>query len=202
VLSLVESPLHGFLKKLGMAFLLNQGCFIVDTEVPLTVLGQRRLHDLDDHHVIDVCGVGEGFFAAEGEPYQDGQVAGTRGFELTHNVLRGIEVKVSRSDFRNGFVCSGCNYNYLFTPMRLVPPSALPRGVGLIEYNKHKFSVDPRDDGTCGLRGLRVVRNPSFKRIGHQQLDNATSYMARRALGDRMGALLDDLLRSNPERCQ
>jgi hypothetical protein len=198
VLSLVESPLHGFLKKLGMAFLVNQGCFIVDTEVPLTMLGQRRLHDLDEHHVIDVCGVGERFFAAEGEPSPDGQGLESRGLELTHNILRGIEVKISRSDFRNGFVCSGCNYNYLLIPMRLVPPSALPRGVGLIEYNKHKFSVEPKDDGTYGLRGLRVVRNLSFKRIRHHQVDNATSYMARRALGDRMGALLDDLMQSSP----
>ena len=58
-----------------------------------------------------------------------------RYLEVRQNILRGIEVKVSRADFRNGFFCTGCNYNYLLTPMRLVSPSILPTGVGLIEYN-------------------------------------------------------------------
>ena len=44
---MVESDLHGFLKKVGAAFLINQGCFLVDTEVPLTRFGQRRMGELD-----------------------------------------------------------------------------------------------------------------------------------------------------------
>lgn len=188
---MVESRLHGFLKKLGAAFLLNQGCFLVESEVPLTRFGQRRLHDLDGHHVIDVCGVGERFFSPKGRS-TDGDLEECR-YDLKLNILRGIEVKVSKSDFRNGFVCAGCNYNYLLTPMRLVPPSAVPKGVGLIEYNKYKFSATLNDEGAFGFKGLRVVKNPSFKGIKHYQLDNAIAHMARRKLAYDAEALLCDI---------
>ena len=126
-----ESPLHAFLKRVGAAFLVNQGCFLVDTEVPLSRTG--RTHELDDHRVVDVCGVGERLFEAERGLLAD-YVGPTGGRpEVKRNVLRGVEVKVSRSDFRNGFFCSGCNFNYLLTPMRLVSPWEIPRGVGLVE---------------------------------------------------------------------
>jgi hypothetical protein len=195
----VESRLHEFLKKIGEAFLLNQGCFLVDTEVPLTRYGQRRLHALDERHVIDVCGLGErfsklGWGAAQGD---DGP--NSRDYEVKRNVLRGIEVKVSRSDFRNGFVCTGCSYNYLLTPMRLVSPSEVPRGVGLIEYNRYKFAAELNEDGAFALRGVRVVRRPAFKRIRHYQVDNATSRMVCRLNVNRPKELLEGLLRGHSE---
>ena len=131
-----ESDLHSFLKKVGAAFLLNQGCFLVDTEVPLTRFGQRRLGELDDHHIIDVCGVGERLSRA---PRALTLEEGLGGYncEVAENVLRGVEVKISRSDFRGGLICSGCNYHYVLTPMRLVSPWEVPRGVGLIEFNRY-----------------------------------------------------------------
>jgi len=196
VLSLVESRLHGFLKKVGMAFLVNQGCFLVDSEVPLTMFGQRRLSDLDGRRVIDVCGVGEGFFKPDdGRP--EGLWLGE--YELKRNILRGVEVKVSRSDLRNGFVCSGCNYNYLLTPMKLTSPSAMPRGVGLIEYNRYKFSVELDEDGRFCFEGLRVVRNPSFRRIRHYVVDNATAHIAQRRLTGELDALLDEMVEGHSE---
>lgn len=196
MLSLVESRLHGFLKKVGMAFLINQGCFLVDTEIPLTMFGQRRLHDLDGHHVIDVCGVGERFFTPD-EGYSDERGRGD--YELKRNILRGVEVKVSKSDLRNGFVCSGCNYNYLLAPMRLVPPSALPRGVGLVEYNRYKFSAELVGDDRFCFEGLRVVRNPSFKRVRHYMVDNATAHMSQRRLTGSLDDLLDEMVEGHSE---
>jgi hypothetical protein len=166
-----------FLKKVGAAFLLNQGCFLVDIEVPLSRFGQRRIHELDEHHVIDVCGVGERFVKPQDTPDEG---VDPRRLEVRQNVLRGIEVKVSRNDFRNGFFCTGCNYNYLLTPMRLVGPGSLPPGVGLIEYNRYKFSAELREERSFGFRGLRVVRKASFRRISRYQVDNATSFMIRR----------------------
>jgi len=88
-----------------------------------------------------------------------------RPFEVSWNILRGIEVKVSRGDFRNGFVCSGCNYNYLLTPMRLVAPYEVPKGVGLIEYNKYKISCELTEEDTFRFEGLRVVKRPVFRKI-------------------------------------
>jgi hypothetical protein len=172
-----ESRLHGFLKKVGVAFLLNQECFMVDTEVSLSRFGQIRLSNLDARHVIDVCGVGERLRKVRGQPYGEGRGL----YEVGENILRGVEVKVSRSDFRNGFVCTGCNYNYLLTPMRLVAPWEIPKGVGLIEYNKHKFSVEPTDEDRLAFTGLRVVKKASFRSIGRIQVDNTVACIARRS---------------------
>lgn len=73
-----ESDLHAFLKKVGLAFLYNQNCFLIATEVYLSRRGQQKIHDLNNHNVIDVLGVGE-------RHDQNGERI---------NVLRGIEVKV------------------------------------------------------------------------------------------------------------
>jgi len=184
----VESRLHGFLKKVGAAFLVNQGCFLVDTEVPLGRFGQRRL-DLDEHHVIDVCGVGERFFKLR----EKDEELGRGDYEVARNVLRGVEVKVSRSDFRNGFVCTACNFNYLLTPMRLVAPWEVPRGVGLVEYNRHKFSFEQVEDDSLKFTGLRVVKKASFRKISRFQVDNTTAFIARRRNGKELEALLEDI---------
>jgi hypothetical protein len=148
----------------------------VDIEVPLSRFGQRRIHELDEHHVIDVCGVGERFVRPRGIPDEG---VDPRRLEVRQNVLRGVEVKVSRGDFRNGFFCTGCNYNYLLTPMRLVSPGSLPPGVGLIEYNRFKFSAELREEGLFGLRGLRVVKR-------HQLHDQEEE--REQARGDSLGA--------------
>lgn len=193
----MESRLHGFLKKLGVAFLLNQGCFLVDTEVALTRFGQRQLHELDGRHVIDVCGVGD-MFLPTSRRRRKPESEDPR-YLFKHIILRGIEVKVSRSDFRNGFVCSGCNYNYLLTPMRLVSPSELPRGVGLIEYNKYKFSVELTEEDVFNFKGLRVVKKPSFRRMMQCQIDSATAYISRRKAGERTKGLLDELVKGHSD---
>ena len=181
---------------MGAAFLLNQGCFLVDTEVPLGRTG--RTHELDDHRVVDVCGVGERFFEADRELLTDYAEPLRTRHEVKRNVLRGVEVKVSRSDFRNGFYCSGCNYNYLLAPMRLVSPWELPRGVGLVEYNRYKFSVELAEE-RFAFRGLRVVRKASFRRVGQHQIDNATTHMAKRRLERGSEALLVELLEGHSE---
>lgn len=148
-------------------------------------LGLERYTDLDSHTVIDVCGVGlkyltrmkKGTCQIELQKSdQDGQYE----YEYGFNILRGIEVKVSRSDFRNGFMCSGCNYHYLLTPMRLVAPYEVPKGVGLIEYNRYKFSCELNEEESdmpskrpFRIGGLRVVKHPVFRNIPQFQIDNA-----------------------------
>ena len=185
-----ESDLHAYLKKVGAAFLVNRGCFLVDTEVPLSRTAQT--HELDDHRVVDVVGVGERFFAARASTLVD-YAEPIRECEVLRNILRGIEVKVSRSDYRNGFFASGCNYNYLLTPMRLVAPWEIPRGVGLIEYNGYKFGVERREEGGFAFRGLRVVVKPSFKSIRQHQVDNATSCIVKRRIDDPEETLYEEL---------
>ena len=181
---------------MGAAFLINQGCFLVDTEVPLSRFGQRRIHELDEHHVIDVCGVGERFVRPQDTPDEG---VDPRRLEVRQNVLRGVEVKVSRGDFRNGFFCTGCNYNYLLTPMHLVSPGSLPPGVGLIEYNRFKFSAELREEGPFVFSGLRVVRKASFRSISRYQVDNATSFMVRRKIENRSEEMFQELAEGHRE---
>ncbi|NQT08506.1 hypothetical protein HQ586_05460 [Candidatus Bathyarchaeota archaeon] len=188
-----ESDLHGFLKRVGAAFLLNQGCFLVDTEVPLSRFGQTMLHDLDGHHVIDVCGVGERFFRLR----EGREELGPGDYEVTQNILRGVEVKVSRGDFRNGFVCTACNFNYLLTPMRLVAPWEVPRGVGLVEYNRYKFDLELTEEDVFRFRGLRVVKKASFRRTSRFQVDNATAFIAKRRTEEARKVLLAELRRTH-----
>lgn len=185
-----ESPLHAFLKRVGSAFLVNQDCFLVDTEVSLSRTGHT--HELDNHLIIDICGVGERYFQAEKELLTDYKLPMNGIHEVKRNVIRGIEVKISRSDFKNGFYCSGCNYNYLLTPMRLVSPWELPEGVGLIEYNKYKFSVELNEE-RFSFRGLRVIKKSSYRRVKQHQIDNATVQMIRRRLNDNREILLEEL---------
>jgi hypothetical protein len=182
---LVESGLHAFLKRVGAAFLLNQGCFLVDTEVPLSRTG--RTHELDDHRVVDVCGVGERFFEADRELLMDYAEPLRVRHEVKRNVLRGVEVKVSRSDFRNGFYCSGCNYNYLLTPMKLVSPWELPKGVGLVEYNRYKFSVELAEE-RFAFRGLRVVKKGGAASDRQRDGPYGQAQTSRRPRGPPRGA--------------
>jgi len=171
-----ESDLHAYLKQVGAAFLMNQGCFLVDIEVPLCRYGQQMIHDLDDHHIVDVCGIGERFYNFNDSSLGRGE------YEVTRNILRGIEVKVSRSDFRNGFICTACNYNYLLT---------------LVEYNKYKFSVELTEENKFQFKGLRVVKKSQHRSISPFQVDNATAYIARRRTNTQLEKILETLKSRN-----
>jgi len=176
-----ESDLHRFLKYIGLAYLHNQRCVLTATEVRLRKPTGEEMDrdDRDNKYVIDVIGWGEKpvyetKHYSTGHPYK--RKIGSR------NILRGIEVKTSVLDFKNGFASSGCNYHYLLTPMRLVNPTELPNWMGLIEFNRYKF--------TCGYSsqterfswdGIKLVKNPKFIDL-EERLVNATMWeLAKRA---------------------
>lgn len=177
---------------MGKLWLYNQLCHSVETEVALNHLGLLRYYELDNKKVVDVVGVGLKYFDYRRRKIQDEEYGGFKldnpeQYVIGYNVLRGVEVKVSRGDFRNGFACTGCNYNYLLTPMRLVSPGVVPRGVGLIEYNRYKFSCEPvdQDDGNPGrrpfkLRGLRVVKPATYKHIPQFHIDHVIEQISQR----------------------
>ncbi len=184
-----KSPRHLFLKNVGKAFLYNQGCYLVDTEVKLNQLGLKRFDELDSHTVIDVCGAGLKYFPhskrrLRQEDFHNFDIANPQKYEYGYNIIRGIEIKVSRSDFRNWFICSGCNYHYVLTPMRMLASYEVPKGVGLIEYNRYKFSCELNIDESYELSNrafhlndLRVVKRPVFRNIPQFQIDNAIARM-------------------------
>lgn len=159
----------------------------------LNHLGLKRFHELDNHTVIDVCGVGLKYFPygrkgmSQQDEFQDLELKDPRRYEYGYNILRGIEVKISRSDFRNGFICSGCNYNYVLAPMRMIAPYEVPKRVGLIEYNKYKFTceLNVEEAEKAGRRafsfkGLRVVKRPIYRNIPQFQIDNAIARILER----------------------
>jgi len=192
-----ESPRHAFLKEVGKLWLYNQLCHSVETEVALNHLGLLRHCELDNKKVVDVVGVGLKYFDYRRRKIQDEECVGFKlekpgQYVIGYNVLRGIEVKVSRGDFRNGFACTGCNYNYLLTPMRLVSPGVVPRGVGLIEYNRYKFSCEPVDQDDVNprrrpfkLQGLRVVKPATYRNLPQFHIDHVINEVSlrRRANG-------------------
>jgi hypothetical protein len=187
-----ESPRHAFLKQVGKIWLYNQLCHSVETEIALNHLGLLRYCELDNKKVVDVVGVGLKYLDYRRRKIQDEECVGFKlekpeQYVIGYNVLRGVEVKVSREDFRNGFACTGCNYNYLLTPMRLVSPSIVPRGVGLIEYNRYKFSCEPvdQDDGNQGrrpfkLQGLRVVKPATYRHLPQFHIDHVINEVSLR----------------------
>ncbi len=183
----MESSEHKHLKSVAVLWLLNQGCFLADTEVPLSQVGLSRYTELDNKMVIDAVGVGLRFNACNGkcEASDDFDPVSIMEVEVGECVLRGVEVKVSRGDFRAGFACSGCNYHYLLTPLRLLAPSEVPRGVGLIEYNKHKWACEPDEnhpDHPYKITGLRILKHPTYRELPRFQVDGAIAQLANKTL--------------------
>ena len=183
-----ESELHQLLKKVGVAYLHNQGCSMAAMEVGVVRDRGIEKHELDNHHIMDVVGLSKKYI-----PYgQRGPNFNYLKDDYYQHVLRGIEVKVSRADFKNGFCCTGCNYHYLLTPMRLVNPADLPKWVGLLEYNKHKFKASYGYDG-FNLEGLRVVKKPRFREITERQLQKTIVTIGTRLHYSMIVFLADDL---------
>jgi hypothetical protein len=176
-------------------------------EVKLNLLGLKRFQELDLHSVLDVCGVGLKYLSGKQksresrEEFKDLELGNLSNYEFGYNILRGIEVKVSRSDYKNGFICSGCNYNYVLAPMRMVAQYEVPSGVGLIEYNKHKFSckLSPVNETQphrrkFKLKGIRVVKNPVFRNVPQFQIDNAVSNILMRKLDSRIEKMEEEII--------
>lgn len=183
---MTETREHKLLKDVGRAFLFNQRCFMVATEVRLpfnrAVTGKRfRI-------VIDVCGFGEKYIPYETRRYEEyTSKEGYEGRDYTQtpykfNVLRGIEVKVSRQDLKNGYISLGCNYNYLMTPKGLTTDHLkLPLGVGVIEVDLQAFRCK-FDDGRNRFvfTGLHVMRQAKFSKVESWQIDHALADISAR----------------------
>jgi len=142
-----ETEEHKYLKKVGMAILLNKGCNPVGTEITLPVYIGGNEHKLwknfedNTHHITDVAGITSHSIPHETPSY----IAQTRSVRT----LYCIEVKVSRSDFRNGFCMRGWGKMWLISPPGVIPKSEIPPGVGHYECDIEN-------------RTLKQVRNAGF----------------------------------------
>jgi len=187
VIEMPESNLHRFLKDVGRAFLFNQRCYLVATEVFL--LRHGIASKLDRHWVIDICGIGEKYIPYIERIHKEEDVFDT---PYKFNIMRGVEVKVSRNDFKNGFCCSGCNYHYLLVPKGLVSLSEVPKPVGLIEYDQNKFRAK-FGYNRFWLEGLKVRRSPRFQQISNIQLESAMSKISSRVARELISKTADSI---------
>lgn len=187
---MTETDLHKALKNIGRAFLFNQRCFIVATEVWLTRIEQIDF-DVENKRrsIIDVCGFGEKYIPYDTRNYietptqKDGQNITMHDYTQTqykYNVIRGIEVKVSKNDLNNGFIASGCNYHYLLVPEELSLPN-IPKHVGILTVNRDNFkSTFSPARNKFSFEGLKLVRPPKFREIKAWQIDSLLAQISAR----------------------
>jgi len=143
-----ETKKHKYLKKIGMAILMNKGCNPVGIEIPLPIyirngfeseFWKNFLDDNNRHHITDVAGL-VGHSIPTDDPLYTTKTVKT---------IYAIEVKVSRSDFRSGFCRRGWGKMWLIAPPGIIPLDELPRGIGLYECDTEK-------------RTLKLVKKASF----------------------------------------
>lgn len=167
-----ESNLHRFLKLLGMIYLHEHGCREIATEVwvnrPHKSLNPENWEGLDKHFYIDVLGIGK-------KPILETVATRFDGYKIKHKigereVLKGIEAKATRSDFKNGFVCTGINYGYVITPLNLITKPEIPKNIGLLEYvPNQKYSY-----------GIKISKRPLFQDIPDYFIERARKRISER----------------------
>lgn len=77
--------------------------------------------------------------------------------------------------------------------MRLVAPWEVPKGVGLIEYNKYKFECRLSDYEKFSFKGLRVVKKSKFLKIPKNQIDNTIANILMRSRDELYKAIAKEL---------
>lgn len=137
--------------KIGFLFLERMGCFNVSTEVSI-LSTLKKNHKTDKHHIIDVLGLQWQYFPPT-YPHKGVN---------KKLILRGIEVKVSKNDYNNGFIQSGCHYHYLIIPKGLIEENKVPFGVGVIEVDLQNFKVKVYKNriNSYSLIGVQIIQKP------------------------------------------
>lgn len=203
-----ESDLHRFLKYVAAAWLSNQGCFLIAEEVEVSspskrfnkhswsMADRKPVNPIDNKFIVDVVGAEhyvvsreevEAFRTLDNQPVYQTQIN-------KKWILRGIEAKVSKADFKNGYSCSGCNFNYVIAPYGLVDKNDLSEEVGLITFNKHKFHpFYERAVNHFILEGVRLVKRPVYQDVSDVEALAKMAEIAYRQ-SKRINVELDELL--------
>lgn len=124
---------HFLLKNVARLYLVERGLRYVGTEI--FVYGVHDEHS--NKKVVDCVGV-----------------------DKKQETTYGIEVKISRSDFKNGY-SSRCNYNYVMCPTDLIDKSELPDYVGLIYVDTDgvQFITNSKEQR---LQGITLVKKAKY----------------------------------------
>jgi len=158
-----ESDLHKYLKLLGIRYLDLHGCILISDEIYVNKSASDtylETDETDSKFIIDVVGIGKRNIM---------KLGGRWGYQKSgeEEVLRGIEVKVSRNDFNNGFVQSGLHYHYLLVPELLVKKSEVPKHFGLLYWKEGAQYVD-------------VVKKPIRQELNREMIEKYRQKIYRR----------------------
>lgn len=174
-----------FLTKVGMLYLKDKRGYRIAPEVK--VWRRNPLNKLDAHRIIDLLGVCKKWIPEEK------RVEGERGYKSPNvDVLRGIEIKVSRSDFKNGFIQDGCNYHYLMYPKDLLHRNEIPKHVGAVSVDIDGFEWSKRGN-KYRLDGVETLRSPRFQEIPERDFFYATRELAEACTNQMVRWARDDL---------
>jgi hypothetical protein len=151
------------LTKIGYLVLRQMGCYQIATELYLhhreynwETAGQK-----DCHSIIDILGVEREW----GSPPRD--------------ILRGVEVKVSKSDLAKGFIQNGCTFHYLLIPKGLIPPSKVNRDIGIIEVDIPNFRYFVPESYEF-LHGVKLTRKAKRKEAQETTIQKCKEQVAGR----------------------
>lgn len=145
-----ESEEHFYLKQIGKIYLkVNYGCKYIGSEVYLGYSNdysiKQKYSDLpfNKKKITDIVGI------------QDKKLK-----YMSHKgIIRNVEVKISKSDYYNGYCVMG-DYNYLMTPAGLLDKNKIPKMIGLIEVDLDKVKLE-KAYGNFIIKGLELVKYPT-----------------------------------------
>ena len=195
------------LTKIGYLQLKKMGCHIVSTEVkiPWFLIPNIRSSDVyiknKRHTRIDLVGL-EWEYLPISKQYKIkyDSIIGDKPIYKTirkHEILRGIEIKVSRSDLKNGFIHLGCHYNYLMIPKGLIKSkSDIDNKVGIIEVDLDNFKIkrySPPFSGISDLIGLQIIRNPKRSPVYEKAVESVFEQVPRTLTNQVKNWLLKEL---------
>lgn len=129
-----ETKEHYLLKQVARVYLVEKGCYYVGTELYIDGWGNN---EYSTKRYIDCVGV-----------------------DRKQITSYGIEVKVSKSDFKNGY-CARCQYTYIMCPKDMITPDDLPSYVGLIyvDIDKVRFIPNAKEHR---LQGVELIKKASY----------------------------------------
>jgi len=177
------------LTKLGYLFLKNVGCHAVSTEVkvPWFLIPNIDASDVyvknRRHTLIDIIGIEDEYLPPSKQYVEKVEIFGkTIPKKIVKKpILRGIEVKVSRSDFKNGFIHIGCHYNYLMIPKGLVSPKEVDKNVGIIEVDLKNWGIKKHTPPFYGysLIGIELIRKPKRQAVAEKACESVFNQIPR-----------------------
>ena len=192
---------------MGYLQLKNMGCFEVSTEVnvptyykSLSVFEEDPVIVNHRHHIIDLIGV-EYEYLPISKQYKEEFWSDILEKKITKKIikkpiLRGIEIKVSRSDFKNGFIHVGCHYNYLMVPKGLVQRKEVHKYVGIIEVDLDNCGVKKFSGFYSGyeLIGVKIIRKPKRQPVSDLAIGHCRAQIATSLTNQTKRWLIQDLL--------